>query len=222
MARLKKKRTREEIEQAMRDNAMRDNERVNATPAAPEEPAAKKRRQARRQSKRYNLNKEFQALAVDATEGTTAAANRPPVTTAVQESAPGTGVPLAPVHTPILAPTVNVEQHRLVANPAQGHRPRASLTASQQERVRTRDRERARARRANRTLSQQERDRRRDAEPPNGSEPEELYLPSRNANKDATKRLREGQTNRQTYSGSCKKLTGFDMPRGAKKRQGDY
>ncbi|GMF45630.1 unnamed protein product [Phytophthora fragariaefolia] len=159
MARTKKKRTREEIEQAMRDN-----ERVNATPAAPEEPAAKKRRQARRRSKRYNLNKEFQALAVDATEGTTAAASRPPVTTAVQEPVPGTGVPLAPVHTPILAPTVNVEQQRLEANPARGRRLRASLTASQQERVRTRDRERARARRANRTLSQQERDCRRDTE----------------------------------------------------------
>ncbi|GMF45631.1 unnamed protein product [Phytophthora fragariaefolia] len=113
---------------------------------------------------RYNLNKEFQALAVDGTEGTTAAASRPPVTTAVQEPAPGTGVPLAPVHTPILALTVNEDQQRLEANPAQGRRPRASLTASQQERVRTRDRERARARRANRTASQQERDRRRDAE----------------------------------------------------------
>ncbi|GMF34053.1 unnamed protein product [Phytophthora fragariaefolia] len=143
---------------------MRDNERVNATPAAPEEPAAKKRRQARRRSKRYNLNKAFQALTVDATEGTTAAASRPPVTTAVEEPAPGTGVPLASLHTPILAPTVNVEQQRLEANPAQGRRPRASLTASQRERVRTRNRERARARRANRTLSQQTRDRRRDAE----------------------------------------------------------
>ncbi|GMF45672.1 unnamed protein product [Phytophthora fragariaefolia] len=183
MARTKKKRTCKEIEQAMRDN-----ERVNATPAAPEEPAAKNWRQARRRSKRYNLNKEFQALAVDVTEGTTAAASRPPVTTAVQDPAPGTGVPLAPRHTPILAPTVNVEQQRLEANPAQGRRPRASLTASQQERRR------------------------------HGSEPEELYLPSRNANKGATKRLSEGQTNRQTYSGSCKKLTGFDMPRDAKKR----
>ncbi|GMF51283.1 unnamed protein product [Phytophthora fragariaefolia] len=142
---------------------MRDNERVNATPAAPEEPAAKTRHQARRRSKRYNLNKEFQALAVDATEATTVAVSRP-VAAAVQEPTPGTGVPLAPASTPVLASAVNVEQQRPEANPAQGRRPRESLTASQQEHVRTRDRERTRARRANRTLSQQERDRHRDAE----------------------------------------------------------
>ncbi|GMF47935.1 unnamed protein product [Phytophthora fragariaefolia] len=189
MGRSKKKRTREEIEQAMRDN-----ERVNATPAALEEPAAKKRRQARRRNKRYNLNKEFQAFALDATEGTTAAASRPPVTTAVQEPVPGTGVPLAPVHTPILAPTVNLRSKSAFAHgtesvPEPGgrivHSPNRSATA---------------------------------VETPNGSEPEELYLPSRNANKDATKRLSEGQSNRQTYSGSCRRLTGFDMPRDAKKR----
>ncbi|GMF24375.1 unnamed protein product [Phytophthora fragariaefolia] len=43
MTRTTKKRTCEEIEQPMCDN-----ERVNATPAAPEEPAAKSQRQARR------------------------------------------------------------------------------------------------------------------------------------------------------------------------------
>ncbi|GMF50133.1 unnamed protein product [Phytophthora fragariaefolia] len=135
MARTKNKRTREEIEQAMRDN-----ERLNGTLAAPEEPAAKKRRQARRRSKRYNLNKEFQALAVDATEGTTAAASRPPVTTAVQEPAPGTGVPLALVHTPILAPTVNDadrlrhEQRRAQETPDERSARLARERAHQEER----------------------------------------------------------------------------------------
>ena len=56
----RRKRTREEIEEALRDN-----ERVNATPAAPEEPAAKKRRQARRRTKRCNLNKAFEAIRIE-------------------------------------------------------------------------------------------------------------------------------------------------------------
>ncbi|GMF15922.1 unnamed protein product [Phytophthora fragariaefolia] len=50
---------------------MRDNERINATPVALEEPAAKQPRQARRRNKRDNLNKAFQALAVDTAEGFT-------------------------------------------------------------------------------------------------------------------------------------------------------
>ncbi|GMF62037.1 unnamed protein product [Phytophthora fragariaefolia] len=149
MGRSKNKRTREEIEQAMRDN-----ERVNATPAAPEEPAAKKRH--------YNLNKEFLALAVGTAEASTAAASRPPVAPAIPAPIPA---PVSvPVPTPVLTPTSVSEQQRPDTNPAQERRPRTSLTASQQERVRTRDRERARARRANRTLSQQDRDRRRYAE----------------------------------------------------------
>ncbi|GMF51351.1 unnamed protein product [Phytophthora fragariaefolia] len=157
MGRSKKKRTREEIEQAMRDN-----ERVNATPAAQEEPSAKKRRQARRRNKRYNLNKEFQALAVDTAEASTTAADLPQVPAAVPPPTPA-HVPAADP-TPVLATTSVGEQQRPETNPAPGRRPRASLTASQQECVRTRDRERTRSRRANRTLSQQERDRRRDAE----------------------------------------------------------
>ncbi|KAJ8578180.1 hypothetical protein ON010_g1028 [Phytophthora cinnamomi] len=58
-------RTSEEIEQAIPDN-----ERINATPAGPEEPTAKTRRQGRRMAKRYNLNKAFQALNVTITAAT--------------------------------------------------------------------------------------------------------------------------------------------------------
>ncbi|GMF54501.1 unnamed protein product [Phytophthora fragariaefolia] len=157
MARTKKKRTREEIEQAMRDN-----ERVNATPAAPDEPAAKKRRLARRRRKRYNLNKGFQALAVDTAQASTAAAGLLQVPAAIPPPTPA----YVPAHipTPVLALASVAEQQRPNTHPAQGRRRRASLPASQQERARTRDRERARARRANRTLSQQVPDRRRDAE----------------------------------------------------------
>ncbi|GMF48364.1 unnamed protein product [Phytophthora fragariaefolia] len=82
---------------------------------------------------RYNLNKEFQALAVDATEATTAAASRPPVAVAIPEPALGDGVPLAPVPTPVLATTSVVEQQHPQNNPPQGRRQRASRTASQQE-----------------------------------------------------------------------------------------
>ncbi|GMF53774.1 unnamed protein product [Phytophthora fragariaefolia] len=106
MARTKKKRMPKEIDQAMRDN-----ERVNATPAASEEPAAEKRRQARLRSKRYNLNNEFQALAVDATEATTVAVSRPMVAAAVQEPAPGTGVPLAPAPTPRMKRLAKTDVH---------------------------------------------------------------------------------------------------------------
>lgn len=55
----RRKRTREEIEEALRDN-----ERVNATPAVAEEPAVKKRRQTRRRTNRSNLKKAFQAIQI--------------------------------------------------------------------------------------------------------------------------------------------------------------
>ncbi|GMF37966.1 unnamed protein product [Phytophthora fragariaefolia] len=124
--------------------------------------AAGTRRRSRRQGRRYNLNKEFQALAVGTAEASTAAGSRPPVAPAIP--APIHAPVSVPVPTPVLGPTSVSEQQRPDIIPAQGRRPRASLVASQQERVRTRDRERTRARRANRTLSQQDRDRCRDAE----------------------------------------------------------
>ncbi|GMF49762.1 unnamed protein product [Phytophthora fragariaefolia] len=129
MGRSKKKRIREEIEQAMRDN-----ERVNAMPAAQEEPSAIKRRQARRRNKRYNLNKEFQALAVGTAEASTATAALPQVPAAVPPPTPA-HIPAA-VPTPVLATTSVGEQQRPDTNPDPVRRPRASLTASQQERRR--------------------------------------------------------------------------------------
>ncbi|KAG7384010.1 hypothetical protein PHYPSEUDO_003035 [Phytophthora pseudosyringae] len=55
----RRKRTREKIEEALRDNL-----RVNATPVAPEEPSAKKRRQTRLHTNKRNLNKALQAIRI--------------------------------------------------------------------------------------------------------------------------------------------------------------
>ncbi|KAE8994533.1 hypothetical protein PR001_g20370 [Phytophthora rubi] len=139
MARTKRKRTREEIEETLRDN-----DQVNATPAAPEEPAAKKRRQARRRRKRCNLNKEFQALNVGEEVTTTSvvrsvaavdAVEEPP---AVRSDHPATeeSIPVAPAADPR-----DMEMHRRAVNAEQARRRRAAMTASQQEQNRARDRE---------------------------------------------------------------------------------
>ncbi|KAE8881370.1 hypothetical protein PF002_g16140 [Phytophthora fragariae] len=170
MARPKRKRTPEEIEQAIRDN-----ERINATPAAPEEPAAKKRCQARRRSKCYNLNKEFQALDVagDVTAAPVEASvfventitqppgvrrdEQPPPEPTVQTTASATAA------TAVAAPS-NSEQPPVLTNAELARRRGAAMSASQQERTRARERERARIRRANMTGSQRERTRRKEAE----------------------------------------------------------
>ncbi|GMG15058.1 unnamed protein product [Phytophthora fragariaefolia] len=106
-----KKRTSEEIDQAMRDN-----ECGNATPAAPDEPAAKKRRHAWRRNKRCNLNKEFESLAVEMAEASTAAAGLPPVPAVVPTPTPAHVS--APITTPVLAPTSVGELQRLETNSA--------------------------------------------------------------------------------------------------------
>ncbi|GMF32047.1 unnamed protein product [Phytophthora fragariaefolia] len=87
---------------------MRDNKRVNATSAVPEEPAAKTRHQARRRNKRYNLNKAFQAITVDTAEDSTAAASRSPVAAAVPEITPA----LVPATVPARVPTPNADRFR--------------------------------------------------------------------------------------------------------------
>ncbi|KAG7387486.1 hypothetical protein PHYBOEH_008231 [Phytophthora boehmeriae] len=93
MPRGRKKRTREEIQ-----DALAENERVNATPAAPEEQRDRQRRQAKRRRTRYDLNKALRALnlggegqAVATTGDTVQAAPGPPAAT--ESSARGVDQP---------------------------------------------------------------------------------------------------------------------------------
>ncbi|KAG7378622.1 hypothetical protein PHYPSEUDO_009832 [Phytophthora pseudosyringae] len=55
----RRKQTREEIEEVLRDNL-----RVNATPTAPDDPAGKKRRQSRGRARKRNLNKALEAIQI--------------------------------------------------------------------------------------------------------------------------------------------------------------
>ncbi|KAE8915459.1 hypothetical protein PF003_g930 [Phytophthora fragariae] len=161
--------TPEEIEQAMRDN-----ERLNATPAAPEEPAVKKRRQARRRSKCYNLNKEFQALnvageaavaTVDTRVSDESNSVQPPPVRSEERSPEPPADPIAPDNpTAAAAAPSEPEQPPASTNAEVARTRRAAMTASQQERTRARDRERVRIRRANMTVSQRDRERRKNAE----------------------------------------------------------
>ncbi|GMF45038.1 unnamed protein product [Phytophthora fragariaefolia] len=63
MGRAKRKWTHEAI-----DDALRQNKRVNVTPAEPEEAGGKRKRMQRRSSKKRNLLKELEALTVAGTE----------------------------------------------------------------------------------------------------------------------------------------------------------
>ncbi|GMF50670.1 unnamed protein product [Phytophthora fragariaefolia] len=80
MGRAKRKWTREAIEEALHQNA-----RVNATPAALEETTEKRKRQRRRGSKKRNLLKELEALSVVGPEAVVPAANAVQVQTIPQD-----------------------------------------------------------------------------------------------------------------------------------------
>jgi hypothetical protein len=71
----RRKRTREELEEARREN-----ESVNATPAAAEDPTAKRRRQVRRSNKRRNITKALEAMSIIEGECTTAVLTESAVT----------------------------------------------------------------------------------------------------------------------------------------------
>ncbi|GMF61168.1 unnamed protein product [Phytophthora fragariaefolia] len=80
MARTKRKWTREGIQEALRQNS-----RVNATPAALEETTEKRKRQRRRANKKRNLLKELEALSVAETEVVVLAANTVHIQTIPQD-----------------------------------------------------------------------------------------------------------------------------------------
>ncbi|GMF19872.1 unnamed protein product [Phytophthora fragariaefolia] len=147
MGRVKRKWTREGIEEALRQNA-----RVNATPAEPEEAAVKRKRQQRRASKKHNLIKELDALSVTGKEPVTPAA-----------------VPVIQVEPVFPAqPTVEQEGKQEEDNPADHQRQFAAAYAEVQRQValeterstdraaakRARNAEQQRLRRANMTASQ--------------------------------------------------------------------
>ncbi|GMF37965.1 unnamed protein product [Phytophthora fragariaefolia] len=139
MGRAKRKWTRETIEGALRQNA-----RVNATLAQPEETTEKRKRQRRRANKKRNLVKELEALSVAGTEAVVPAANTVQVqliqdsTTLEHEGQQEEDDPA---------------EHQILFCRCQCAR-RANMTASQTERRRAKDRERQRARRPQLTASQ--------------------------------------------------------------------
>ncbi|GMF49013.1 unnamed protein product [Phytophthora fragariaefolia] len=161
MARTKRKWTREAIEEALLQNTC-----VNATPAEPEDAAAKRKRQQRRSNKKRNLIKELNALSVTGAE-----------------SAAPQAVPVIQVQ-PMLQAQTTLEQEgkqeeddpanhqrQFAAAYAEGQREAASEAEPQVTRLSSADRsaakrarnaEQQRARRANMTASQTERRRAKD------------------------------------------------------------
>ncbi|GMF49095.1 unnamed protein product [Phytophthora fragariaefolia] len=163
MGQAKRKWTREPIDDAMRQNA-----RVNATPAEPDEAGVKRKWLQRRSNKKQNLLKELEALSVAGTE-------------AVAPQA----VPVIQVQ-PMLQAQTTLEQEgkqeeddpadhqrQFAAAYAEGQREAASEAEPQVTRLSSEDRsaakrarnaEQQRARRANMTASQTERRRAKDRE----------------------------------------------------------
>ncbi|GMF45689.1 unnamed protein product [Phytophthora fragariaefolia] len=164
MGRAKRKWTRETIEEALRQNA-----RVNAIPAQPEETTEKRKRQRRRANKKHNLLKELEALSVAESEVVILAANTVHIQTIPQDST-----------------TLEQEGKQEEDDPAEQHRFFAAAyaaglcqaapetephvtRASSEDRAATtwaRNAEQQRARRANMTASQTERRRAKDRLPP--------------------------------------------------------
>ncbi|EEY61181.1 helitron helicase-like protein [Phytophthora infestans T30-4] len=179
MVRSKRKRTREELEEALHEN-----ERINATPMR-EEKDARKRRQTKRRKKRYDLNKELKALSVHqeataVTEFTEGQANgieereekteeSDPVLLQRRFAAEMEAAYQAETEDTALftVPVVSgsADREDVPVSAAQRARDkRANRTLSQADRERTRDAQRARTRRINMTLSQRDRARKKDAE----------------------------------------------------------
>ncbi|GMF44534.1 unnamed protein product [Phytophthora fragariaefolia] len=164
----------------MIEEASRQNARVNATPAQPEETTEKRKRQRRRANKKHNLLKELEALSVAESEVVVLAANTVHIQTIPQDSTTLEQEGKQEEDDP-------AEQHRIFAaayaaglcqaapktephvtrassedraattrawNVEQQRARRANMTASQTERRRAKDRERQRARRSQLTGSQ--------------------------------------------------------------------
>ncbi|GMF54686.1 unnamed protein product [Phytophthora fragariaefolia] len=175
MGRAKRKWTREEIEEALRQNA-----RVNATPAVLEEITEKRKRQRRRANKKRNLLKELEALSVVGTEAVVPATNTVHVqsvpqdpTTLEQEGkqeeddptehqrlfaaayAAGLGQAAPETEAQVTHPSsAGRATAKRARNAEQQRVRRANMTASQTERRRAKNRERQRARRAQMTEEQ--------------------------------------------------------------------
>ncbi|GMF59092.1 unnamed protein product [Phytophthora fragariaefolia] len=212
MARTKRKWTREAIEEALLQNT-----RVNATPAEPEDAAAKRKRQQRRSNKKRNLTKELNALSVTGAES--AAPQAVPViqvqpmlqahTTLEQEGKQEEDDPADHQRRFAVAYAVGQRQAALdieqqVAHPPSADRAaakrarnadqqrarRANMTASQTERRRAKDRERQRARRAR--LTDSPRAGVRDAD--------RTRVQQRRAEQSTTDRTATNAVNREQYS----------------------
>ncbi|GMF58998.1 unnamed protein product [Phytophthora fragariaefolia] len=186
MARTKRKWTREAIEEALLQNT-----RVNASPAEPEDAAAKRKRQRRRSNKKRNLIKELRALSVTETESANPQAvpviqDQPMLqaqTTMEQEGKQEEDDPADHHRRFAVAYAEGQRQAALdaqlqVTHPSSADRAavkrarnaerqrarRANMTASQTERVKDRERVRRKAARSRMTASQTERRRAKDRE----------------------------------------------------------
>jgi len=141
----RRKRTRDELEEARREN-----ESVNATPAEPEEHTTKRRRQARRSTKRRNITKALEAMSVD--EGDVTMATVIGDATTIPFFLPvAAAVPILPPVSVVVAATTCPEddaQERRRRDAERQRRRRAAISASQKERDRAKNAERARVRRA--------------------------------------------------------------------------
>ncbi|GMF52107.1 unnamed protein product [Phytophthora fragariaefolia] len=169
MGRAKRKWTREAIEEALRQNA-----RVNATPAALEETTEKRKRQRRRASKKRNLLKEVEALSVVGSESVVPAANAVQVqtipqdpTTLEQEGKQEEEDPADHQRQFDAAYAAGLRQAAPETEPQVTHPSSADRAAAK----RARNADQQRARRANMTTSQTER---RRGKTGSGKEPEEL------------------------------------------------
>ncbi|GMF38402.1 unnamed protein product [Phytophthora fragariaefolia] len=177
MARTKRKWTREEIQEALRQNAC-----VNATSAALEETTEKRKRQRRRANKKRNLLKELEALSVAENEVVVLAANTVHIQTIPQDPttleqegkqeednpaehqrlfdaayAAGLrqGAPETEPHVTNASSDDRAAAKR-ARNAEQQRARRANMTASQTEHRRAKDRERQRAKRAQLTNLQRD------------------------------------------------------------------
>ncbi|ETK86940.1 hypothetical protein F441_08653 [Phytophthora nicotianae CJ01A1] len=155
MVRSKRKRTREEIEEALREN-----ERVNATQVGPEDPEDKRRRKARRRQNDSRLNKARRELNLtDRCHTIDGMLPSERVVVDTEESKEDSGNQ----ENSFIRPEVSADQLGGSAQPATTGvaLPTADEVREAAKRAR---RERDRIRRSNRTLSQKERDRRKQAE----------------------------------------------------------
>ncbi|ETP44864.1 hypothetical protein F442_08609 [Phytophthora nicotianae P10297] len=155
MVRSKRKRTREEIEEALREN-----ERVNAAPVGPEDPEDKRRRKARRRQNDSRLNKARRELNLtDRCHTIDGMLPSERVVVDTEESKEDSGNQ----ENSFIRPEVSADQLGGSAQPATTGvaLPTADEVREAAKRAR---RERDRIRRSNRTLSQKERDRRKQAE----------------------------------------------------------